>query len=398
MLSEMKVCDVTQFYSPVSGGVKRYVSEKQRYVASQPYGEHYLIIPGEQTEHRQEGRLHTLTIQSPRLDQRSRYRIILNTRLVRDWLGDIRPDVIESGDPYHVAWTALRAGEELHTPVMGFYHSHFPEAYLRTALKFGGSWIRDVVMNYAQDYIVRLYSKFRYTLVPSEHLRNLLESWGVDNAVTVRLGVDTESFCPGPRDTAWRAELGVPEDATVLLYVGRLSGEKNIETLLEAFRQLKRRNDKNYWLVVVGDGPLRRCLPSIREETKALVWKHYVSENRELARYYRMADLFVHPGVVETFGLVTLEAQACGCPVVGIRGSYMDANIFAGLEQWASDNSPEALAQAVQRLSDADREALGSQAARAVHERFSWAQVFGDLWQYYDRARRESWPGYDNRF
>ena len=94
-------------------------------------------------DRRREGRLHLHTIRSPRLDffsrYPSRYRLILNTRLVLDLLDDIRPDIIESGDPYHLAWTALRAGAQLRAPVFGFYHSHFPEAYLRTAAKYGGA-------------------------------------------------------------------------------------------------------------------------------------------------------------------------------------------------------------------------------------------------------------------
>ncbi len=85
-----------------------------------------------------------------------------------DILDDIRPDIIESGDPYHVAWTALRAGEQTHASVFGFYHSHFPEAYLRTALKYGGAYLRDAVLSFAEDYIVKLYSRFTATLVPSE--------------------------------------------------------------------------------------------------------------------------------------------------------------------------------------------------------------------------------------
>jgi alpha-1,6-mannosyltransferase len=149
----VKICDVTQFYSPVSGGVKRYISEKRRYVVEHTRDEHHLIIPGPETRYEREGRLHLHTIRSPRLDffsrYPSRYRLILNTQLVLDLLDDIRPDIIESGDPYHLAWTALRAGNQLHVPVFGFYHSHFPEAYLRTALKYGGSWLRDAVLSYA---------------------------------------------------------------------------------------------------------------------------------------------------------------------------------------------------------------------------------------------------------
>ena len=143
--------------------------------------------------------LHLHTIRSPRLDffsrYPSRYRLILNTQIVLDMLDDIRPDIIESGDPYHLAWTCLRAGSQLHAPVFGFYHSHFPEAYLRTALKYGGSWVRDAVLNYAEDYIVKLYGHFAATLVPSEHLRQLPPWLGPDQHGDAESWRRHESLC-----------------------------------------------------------------------------------------------------------------------------------------------------------------------------------------------------------
>jgi alpha-1,6-mannosyltransferase len=387
----VKICDVTQFYSPVSGGVKRYISEKRRYVLEHTCDEHHLIVPGPETRYERDGRLHLHTIRSPRLDffsrYPSRYRLILNTHLVLDMLDDIRPDVIESGDPYHLAWTALRAGDQLHAPVFGFYHSHFPEAYLRTALKYGGSWLRAAVLSYAEDYIVRLYSRFAATLVPSEHLRQVLQGWGVTNTVTLNLGVDTDAFRPLPRDAALRKQLDLPADRKVLLYVGRLSPEKNIGMLLAAFELLNARHPHTYHLVIVGDGPLRRLLPSARQRTGALTWRSYVQENSELARYYHAADLFIHPGVVETFGLVVLEAQACGLPCVGIGGSFMDANVMIGLDQWSKENTPEALARAVERFDRLDLPALGAKASQLVHARFSWNKVFARQWDLYTRAR-----------
>ncbi len=387
----MKICDVTQFYSPVSGGVKRYLSEKRRHVVEHTADEHHLIVPGAATRYEREGRLHLHTIHSPRLDffsrYPSRYRLILNTRLVLDLLDDIRPDVIESGDPYHVAWTALRAGQQLHAPVFGFYHSHFPEAYLRTALKYGGSWMRDAVLNFAEDYIVKLYSLFAATLVPTEHLRLLLHGWGVTNTVTLNLGVDTATFRPVPRADDLRRRLDLPEDRRVLLYVGRLSAEKNIEMLLAAFEALHERHPNRYHLVVVGDGPLRRVLPATRHRTGALTWRSYIQDNAKLADYYHAADLFIHPGVCETFGLVVLEAQACGLPCVGVRGSFMDANIMVGLDLWATKNDPHDIADAIERYEGKDLAGLGAEASRLVRERFSWDKVFARQWSLYTRAR-----------
>jgi alpha-1,6-mannosyltransferase len=387
----VKICDVTQFYSPVSGGVKRYISEKRKHVLEHTRDEHHLIVPGPSNRYDREGRLHLHTIHSPRLDffsrYPSRYRLILNTRLVLDLLSDIRPDIIESGDPYHLAWTCLRAGKQFHAPIFGFYHSHFPEAYLRTALKYGGKWFRELVLNYAEDYIVKLYSLFTATLVPSEPLRNLLHTWGVTNTVTLNLGVDTQTFQPAARADDLRQRLDLPSDRRVLLYVGRLSPEKNIEMLLAAFEALHERHPNRYHLVVVGDGPLRRVLPATRQRTGALTWRSYIQDNAQLAEYYHAADLFIHPGVCETFGLVVLEAQACGLPCVGVRGSFMDANIMVGLDLWATKNDPQDIADAIERYEGKDLPALGAEASRLVRARFSWDQVFARQWALYTRAR-----------
>ena len=91
----------------------------------------------------------------------------------------------------------------------------------------------------------------------------------------------------------------------------------------------------------------------------------------------------MHPGVKETFGLVTLESQACGTPVVGIRGSYMDAIIFSGLHNWSADNDDEALAEAIRNVADGDLATSGLQAAQAVSRKYDWKEVFSRLFTVY---------------
>ncbi|MDQ6621883.1 MAG: glycosyltransferase, partial [Verrucomicrobiota bacterium] len=104
----------------------------------------------------------------------------------------------------------------------------------------------------------------------------------------------------------------------------------------------------------------------------------------ELAQYYRAADLFVHPGVEETFGLVALESQACGTPVVGIRGSWMDRIIFHPQDDWARENTPKALAAAIAKVSRQDLRALGMAAAASAAERHGWPRVFAGLFAVYE--------------
>ncbi|MGF1677654.1 MAG: glycosyltransferase [Candidatus Methylacidiphilales bacterium] len=377
------LCDATQFYSEVGGGVGRYLQEKRAFVRDHTSDTHVLLVPGERDEVKRDGRLVTCTIRSCRINSTSRYRILTRLGKAQDYLMELKPDLIESGDPYHLGWQLIHTGQLLRIPVVGFYHSHFPEAHLRTVLKFAGPWVRDVVLAYAQDYIARLYNGFHTTLVPSMFLRGLLETWGVDNARYLHLGVDTGVFRPDGHAGLRREDLGIRPDHQVLLYIGRLAGEKNTKTLLKSFEMLEEKNPGRFAFVVVGDGTHRESVRSLAERAGCFYWEPYCGDSKRLGDFYRMADCFVHPGVHETFGLVALESQACGCPVVGIRGSYMDANIFAGLEHWAERNHPAELAAAVERILKADPRALGRAASDRVLKQFSWRTVFTQQWEIY---------------
>jgi alpha-1,6-mannosyltransferase len=121
--------------------------------------------------------------------------------------------------------------------------------------------------------------------------------------------------------------------------------------------------------------------------TNNLSWIRYCADPRELAGFYRAANLFVHPGVQETFGLAALECQACGTPVVGIRGSYMDTIICHDQESWALENSPEALANAIEKCSDRKLTVLGRNAALVARRLYSWSRVFDELFCIYGELR-----------
>ena len=379
----MVICDLTQFYSPFSGGVRRYVAEKADHLEAAGH-RHVLIIPGEKTERCVEGLQTIYTIESPLISRTARYRALINLNLVEEALEREHPDLIESGDPYQVAWKALASGRALGIPTVGFYHSHFPDAVLRSVAKYFGSISVMMAAEIGKKYAVTLYNRFERTLVPSAGLSELLSTWGMENVETLELGVDTDIFFPDKeRGHAARQALGWPSDKQILLYVGRLNADKNVRKLFEAFALLHKNDPSRFHLVVVGDGMLRNALHHLEEETQAVSWIRYCNGSQELADIYRAADLFVHPGVKETFGLVTLESQACGTPVVGIRGSYMDAINFSGLHNWSADNNAEALAGAIRTVADQDLEASGLRASAFVKGRYCWKEVFGRLFAIY---------------
>jgi alpha-1,6-mannosyltransferase len=276
----------------------------------------------------------------------------------------------------------MHSGAALGIPVIGFYHSHFPEAYIRSVRRLFGEALTEFFVDFSKRYVRNLYNRFERTIVPSPALGALLAQWGVRNVVHSDLGVDTSVFQPVPADGEdVRGEFGIPLERTLLLYIGRLAQEKNTRTLLAAFRLLPQ---ERFHLFVVGDGLQRGEVESFsRDPQSAITWLPYCADPASLAALYRAADLFVHPGVQETFGLVTLEAQACGTPVIGIRGSYMDRIVHSDQMSWAHANSPRALAGAIlgaaARLPFHDPEQLHA----SIAAQYSWSKVFARLFDVY---------------
>jgi glycosyltransferase involved in cell wall biosynthesis len=129
--------------------------------------------------------------------------------------------------------------------------------------------------------------------------------------MVVPRGVDTENFSPAKRDEALRHSWGATADTQVLLSVGRLAVEKNLDIVVRCFKALQARG-LPVKLVIVGDGPLRQALErSVPEAIFA-----GTRTGQDLAQHYASADLFIFPSLTETFGNVTIEAMASGLAVV----------------------------------------------------------------------------------
>ncbi|MDQ2658992.1 MAG: glycosyltransferase [Verrucomicrobiota bacterium] len=363
--------------------MKRYLQEKIAFIQeSRPNDEHVLIIPGAKTECIATERSRVYTIRSPLISRTTQYRALLDLREIGEIVEHEQPEIIESADPYQVGWSALNAGHTYDVPVVAFYHSHFAAAYLRGPSRWLGRSGSGLLMNAARSYTRNLYNRFAATLVPSVGLAEELKAWGLKNTQLATLGVNTEIFHPGGPSSI-RAGLGIPQERTLLLYVGRLAPEKNTGVLCEAFAALAARRRDDFHLLVIGDGQDREQLENLRTSTGQVSWIPYCADSQQLAQSYRAADLLVHPGVEETFGLVALESQACGTPVVGIRGSYMDGIILHDQEAWADDNSPKALAAAIERFAVLDLKEIGRAAAELAVAKHDWSQVFTRLFGVY---------------
>ena len=300
------------------------------------------------------------------------YRLPLRRAAIAGVLQRLRPDLIEAGDPYRVAWGALDAAQRLGVPAVAYCHSNL-EAMARL---WGGKRFGATAAAGARRYLRHVYSGFDVVLAPSRDMRRRLLEIGIERVACQPLGVDTSTFRPSADTLRWRAANGIDPGARVLVFAGRFAPEKHLAVLADAVQRL----GAPYVLLAIGAGP---APPPHGERVRILPFQPDVAA---LALALAGADAFVHAGDQETFGLSALEAMACGTPVVLRRA--------AGLAELADDasaigvatGSGAAFAEAIASLFDAgrDRDAM-RRAARARAEAHDWQRVLPDLLARYRR-------------
>lgn len=371
----MHLVDTTLFYSPTSGGVRRYLNAKHDWYARQPHLQHTLLVPGARTQLVPGD---VSTVGGPVLPGTFNYRLPLSPRHWSRLLEQLEPDLIEAGDAFHPAWCTLGVAARRRIPAVAFFHSHLPRLIgIRCGARIGRA---------AGRYLRWLYERFDLVLAPSQVMCEYLQSLGLDRVVLQPLGVDTNIFHPARRNVQLRRQLGLREDVRLLVYAGRFSGEKNIEVLQQAFAQL----GAPYHLLMVGGGVHRRPAANITVLP-------YHRDSQQLAGVIASADALVHAGTAETFGLVVLEAMACGRPVVGIRAAAVAELVTDEVGVTAERDDPALFAQAVRDLYDRDLEALGRAARARVEARYSWDRALQQQLSVYaalgakKRIRPEGW-------
>lgn len=211
-------------------------------------------------------------------------------RLLKSW----QPDAVHIATEGPLGWAMRRICLEHGWPFTTSFHTRFPE-YVKRRFGIPRRWTYKVLKNF--------HSRAECVLVPTPSVARDLEAVGLGNTCVWGRGVDTNVFHPRNK-----AVLNLP--SPILLYVGRLATEKNVQ----AFLQLKVRGSK----VVIGDGPERAKLERHFGRSAHFLGAKF---GAELSSYYAAADVFVFPSVTDTFGLVQLEALACGTPVAALPSS-----------------------------------------------------------------------------
>ena len=364
----MHVVDATLFYSPTSGGVKRYLLAKHEWMRSHTNWRHSLVVPG---EHDAFAPGDVSMVSGGRVPGAFNYRLPLSPLRWARAIDALEPDLIEVGDAFHPAWAASCVAHRRGIPLIGFYHSNFPE--------LAGRRLGNGVRRFIEWYVRLTYERCEQVLAPSRYMCDYLYGIGVPHATYQPLGVDVDTFAPMKSMRDLRAELNLARDTRLLVFAGRFSAEKNIPVLEQAFHQL----GEPYHLLLIGGEQSGR--------TGNVTRLPYCRDNRELASWFGGADAFVHAGTHETFGLVILEALACARPVVAMRAAAVPELLDERAGMLAEPHEDPArsaanLAEAVAALYDRDLDTLGAAARAHVVRNYSWTRALQGLMARYQAA------------
>jgi glycosyltransferase involved in cell wall biosynthesis/UDP-2,3-diacylglucosamine pyrophosphatase LpxH len=358
-------------------GVGRFLAGLHKYSAGQSYplavfaaGDHLRNYPGVHN-------LHALTFPLPQFEAvHLYYPLEGRRRQLRRAVREVAPDLLHLSTPDAIGVTGLSIAKRLGCPVAAVYHTDFPafgrqmveqalerrvdrrqplqallalggpalrQAFdevvkhltvverfvLRRALRRnrkhlagllgrGGAWLADAARVVVQELMFQFYSQCHLVIARSDvYRKKLIEEVGLPeaNVKALRAGVDTKTFSPEKTaaDVGLRQRLGIPEAARVVLYVGRVTDEKNVQFLADAWRQFREQGRApEAVFVVVGSGQPQEFQARAGRDVLTLGPRH----GAELSAIYRTADVFWTASTTETLGQVILEAQASGGPVI----------------------------------------------------------------------------------
>jgi 1,2-diacylglycerol 3-alpha-glucosyltransferase len=295
---------------------------------------------------------------------------------------DLEPDIVHAQHPFLLGPTARRFARAHDRPLVFTYHTRYEKYAHYVPLP------QRLVGALAVRLSCRFASSADLVVAPSARIAAMLRERGVTGSIAVvPTGVPLDVFYPGSREDARRA-LGLPADARVCLYVGRLDREKSVDRIIDAFASIADAvSDAR--LCLVGQGSHEAAVRRRAEASPARDRIHFHGgmAREALPPFYRAADLFLFTSETETQGLVLAEAHACAVPAVAVRASGVDEVVRDGETGLLTKAAPRELAEAaIGLLLDRERRMAMGHAARAVAEEdFSAARQVQAMAGHYER-------------
>lgn len=373
----MKIAIFSDTFSPQINGVTNTLGKLVRYFQERNI-EYKIFVPKYENEDIDS---HTERYFSLKFFIYPECRIALpNIFRVSNVLSNFQPDLIHIMTEFNMGLTGLYYARKFNIPTISNYTTNFAQ--------YTDYYKLDFLKQPIWDYMKWFHNQNSITLCPSKETQKVLGANGVYHTGIFSRGVDTLNFSPAFRNENLRKKLGL-ENKSAILYVGRVSVEKDLDVLNESYREIKKKYNDQVALIITGEGPyLEKSTKIFPKDTIFTGLK----KGKELAEIYASSDVFVCPSSTETFGNVVLEAMASGLAVIGadaggikeiinhrsngLKFPARDAAALTGCLNELMENVP-----LKQRLGISGREFALTR---------SWDKIFGGLMDSYQELLSES--------
>lgn len=383
----MKVLITTDWYDPVVNGVVTSVHTLMEELKKRGNEVRVLTLSRNRHSYIEGNVYYAGSADAGRIYPEARFRLPIPGRYVQELI-EWEPDVIHSQCEFSTFFLARKIARELSIPIIHTYHTIYEDYTHYFSPK--KTWGRNVVRKVTR----RLSRQVSGMIVPSEKIRRLLESYQVECPLwVIPSGIDLSRFSIDETDLYRedvRKRYGLSSKKTVLLYVGRLAKEKNIEELL---LYQKKAETMGTVLMIAGGGPYRAALEKrVRElDLEECVVFTGMIPPEDIWKYYQAGDLFVSASTSETQGMTYVEALASGLPLLCRKDGCLDSVVREGVNGWQYDNLDEFLAflEKWSGLDENERRKMRTCAGQSA-DRFS-AEAFGrEVERIYEQEREQS--------
>lgn len=245
------------------------------------------------------------------------------SRKLRRAAKEQRLDLLHAQTPFFLGWASMLVRRIQKIPMVATFHTHLAEYAGHIFKGICEEQVKRALWGATWDLIRNQYNHYDITFTPSKSMRWELIEHGVNRVIDMPnplspVFLETTSI-PAEQKQHFRKRFGIPQEAQLLVYVGRIAFEKRLGVLLKAFKGLEQRH-KDVYLAIVGDGPQMGMYKKMARELglKNYVFTSYVS-HQKLPTVYQTAQVFISPSDTETQGLTFLEAMSQGCPVIAVR-------------------------------------------------------------------------------
>ena len=257
-----------------------------------------------------------------------------------------KPDIIHIQNHFLLGNTAMKIAKSMNIPIMGTNH-FMPD----NLLQYIPAFIHDEAKKMMWRHFKRIYSKLDFITAPSQAAINMVKEKGLTNEMQViSNGIDLNKFKKMPKDKRLMERYDIPDKMPVLLFVGRLEVDKNIDLLLKAIHKI---GDKSkFKVLIVGRGKNDKALQRLSKKLKLtdrVIFTGRV-DDEDLEKMYSLADIYLATGSAELQGIAVMEAMTAGLPVLAINAIALPELVQDGVNGYLFEKKVNDLAEKIIKI------------------------------------------------